>query len=184
MRTFLAIAIPDDIKNRLTAACQRLAPVASDVTWSKRDQFHLTLGFLGETSPAILPHLTVAIERVCTAFPAFVGRVYGFGFFGTKRNPKTLWAGVDLTPELDRLHEQLWVELKKFGYVDDEQDFRPHITLGRCRESTRNHPVIEAMDADEECSFGDWEITRVTLYESRLTPHGPLYRNLRHIELA
>lgn len=184
MRAFLAISIPDEVKTRLTAAAQRLAPLAIDVKWRNKDQFHLTLAFLGEVSPAILPHVTAAADRVCSAFPAFVCRSSGYGFFGTKRNPRTLWAGVEPLSELEALHANLWKELKKFGYENDETDFSPHITLGRCRESARNHPVVEAMDEDQESDFGEWEVKRVTLYESRLTPRGPIYRSLSHAALA
>ena len=184
MRAFLAITLPDEIKARLAAAALRLAPVAVDVTWCKRDQFHLTLAFLGEVSPAILPHVTAAAERVCAALPHFVCRARDFGYFGTKRNPKTLWAGVEPTPELALLHDGLWLELKKFGYENPEQEFQPHITLGRCREAARNHPVVKAMAADTDASFGEWEVSRVTLYESRLTPHGAVYRTLSHVALS
>jgi 2'-5' RNA ligase len=184
MRAFLAIALPDEVKARLTEAIKRLTPLAEGVTWCKRDQLHLTLAFLGEVSPAILPHVTAASERVCAALPAFDCRAYGLGFFGNKRNPKVLWAGVDPSPELEALHEGLWKELKKFGFEDKEGEFRPHITLGRCREAARNHPVIEAMADDEDVAFGEWDVKRVTLYESRLTPQGAVYRNLGHIPLA
>ena len=184
MRAFLAISLPPEIKAQLTNAVQRLAPVALDVKWCTPEQFHLTLAFLGEVSPAILPHVTAAAGRVCAALPAFSCRARGFGFFGTKRNPKTLWAGVDPSPELEALHEGLWAQLKKFGFENSEDEFRPHITLGRCREAARNHPVFKAMDADEETDFGAWEVTRVTLYESRLTPRGAVYRTLGHSGLA
>ncbi len=178
MRAFLAINLPDPIKAQLTAATQRLAPLASDVTWCNKDQFHLTLAFLGEVSPAILPHVTAAADRICAALPTFTCHAYGLGFFGTKRNPKTLWAGVDSAPELEELHAGLWREFGKFGYENNERDFRPHVTLGRCREAARNHTLIEAMDADEAIDFGTWEVTRVTLFESRLTPRGAVYRTL------
>ncbi len=184
MRVFLAITLPDEVKARLTAASQRLAPLAVEVKWSNKDQFHLTLVYLGEVSPAILPHVTAAADRVCSRLPAFTCRAFGFGFFGTKRNPKTLWAGIDPTPELEALYDGLWHELEKFGYENEEQDFRPHVTLGRCRESARNHAVIEAMDADEAVDFGTWEVSRVTLFESRLTPRGAVYRTLGHSALT
>lgn len=184
MRVFLAITPPDDVKALLAAAVQRFSPVATDVTWYKRDQLHLTLAFLSEVSPAILPHLTAAAERVCAARPAFPCRAAGFGFFGIKRNPKVLWAGVDPTPELESLHEGLWVELKKFGYENREDDFRPHITLGRSRDAARNRALIDAMDGDQEADFGEWAVKRVTLYESRLTPRGPVYRTLSHAALV
>ena len=184
MRIFLAITVPDEVKANLAAAVKRLSPIAPDITWYKRDQFHLTLAFLGEASPAILPHVTAATERVCAKHAVFACRAYGFGFFGTKRNPKTLWAGVDLTPELDGLRDALWEELEKFGFEGDKTDFRPHITLGKSREATRNHPVIEAMDEDENIAFGEWDVTRVTLCESRTSPHGMIYRDLANTALA
>ena len=184
MRVFLALLLPDEIKVRLVAAVQRLAPLATDVKWYTKDQFHLTLAYLGEVSPAILPHVTAAADRVGAALPAFPCHVHGLGFFGTKRNPQTLWAGVEPAPELMALQEMLWKELKKFGYVNEADEFHPHITLGRCRESTRNHPVVKAMDADEASDFGGWEVTRVTLFESRLTPRGPVYRTLGHSALV
>jgi len=184
MRAFLAIALPDGIKAKLTAAIQRFAPVAAEVKWCTKDQFHLTLAFLGEVSPAILPHVTAATERVCASTPAFTCRAYGLGFFGTKRNPSSLWAGIAPAPELMLLQERLWMELKKFGFENSERDFRPHVTFGRCRESVRNHPVIEAMDADENVDFGKWPVKCVTLYESRLTPRGPVYHALAHTALA
>jgi 2'-5' RNA ligase len=184
MRAFLAIAVPEDVQARLTETIQRLAPSAVDVAWCKRDQFHLTLAFLGDISPAILPHVTAATERVCSALSSFKCHAYGLGFFGTKRNPKILWAGVEPSPTLEALHEGLWTELKKFGYENEEGDFLPHITIGRCREAARNHPLVKAMDADEAVAFGEWDVQRVTLYESRLSPHGAVYRNLAHIALT
>lgn len=184
MRIFLAITVPDEIKANLATAVKRLTPVAPDITWYKRDQFHLTLAYIGESSPAIIPHVTAATVRVCAKLPTFVCHAYGFGFFGTKRNPKTLWAGVDLTPELDNLREGLWAELEKYGFEADKTDFLPHITLGKSREAARNHPVIEAMDEDEAVEFGKWDVTRVTLYESRPSPHGAIYRALANTALA
>lgn len=184
MRIFLALSLPDAIKAQLGAAVQRFAPLAVDVKWYTKDQFHLTLAYLGEVSPAILPHVTAAADRVGASLPAFTCHVNGLGFFGTKRNPQTLWAGVDPAPELMALQDLLWKELKKFGYVNEEDEFQPHITLGRCRESARNHPVVEAMDADEASDFGEWQVTRVTLFESRLTPRGAIYRTLGHSALA
>ena len=184
MRAFLAITLPDEVKLQLLAAIKRLSSLGVDVKWYSKDQLHLTLAFLGEVSPAILPHVTAAADRVCTARPPFPCHVYGLGFFGTKRNPQTLWAGVNPTPELESLYEQLWKELKKFGYQNSEPEFHPHITLGRCREAARNHAVVRAMDEDEEIDFGEWDVTRVTLFESRPTPRGPLYRTLSHIALT
>lgn len=184
MRIFLAITVPDGIKTAFVAATQRLVPVASEVKWCDRGQLHLTLVFLGEAAPPIVPHLTAATERVCSAMPPFVCRARGLGFFGSKRTPTALWAGVEPSLALTHLHERLWAELTKFGYTNDAPDFHPHVTLGRCRESTNNRSLIEAMAADDSTDFGSWSVSRVTVYESRLTPRGAVYHTLARVTLG
>lgn len=178
MRIFLAIPVPDDVKATLCDAVGRLAPIASGVTWCKRDQLHITLIFLGEAAPSIMPHVTAAADRVCATLPPFACRAQGWGVFGTKRMPKTLWAGVAPSPALDALYERLWLELKKYGFKNEASDFRPHITLGRCHSDANNRAVVEAMADDEQTEFGVWTVKAVALYESRLTPRGALYRKL------
>jgi len=175
MRSFIAITLPDAVKAQLLAAVKRLAPLSVDVAWYTATQLHLTLSFLGETSPAILPHVSTRMARICATVAPFSCHAYGLGFFGTKRNPKVIWAGVDPTPELNALQEAMGNELKQFGFKVDEDAFRPHITLGRCQERARNHPLVEAMDEDGAVEFGTWTVPGVTLFESRRTPRGSLY---------
>jgi 2'-5' RNA ligase len=184
MRTFIAIKLPNETKAALAVAMKRLAPVAVDVAWCNVSQFHLTLAFLGEIAPAILPHLATALTRVCQSAPAVPCRAYGLGLFGNRRNPKTIWAGIDLVPELDTLHSALWQELKRFGFSTDEDRFRPHVTLGRCKERARNQSLTDAMDADTEINFGTWMATDITLFESRPTPKGAHYSPLSTFRLG
>lgn len=184
MRSFISIAIPDAVKAKLQAAVKRLAPQAVDVSWCTVGQFHLTIAFLGETSPAILPHVSAAVARICATSVPFTCRAYGLGFFGTKRNPKVIWAGVDPIPQLGALHEAIATELKRFGFKIEEDEFRPHITLGRCLERSRNHPLVEAMEEDESIDFGSWPVTSLTMYESRLTPKGAVYATLNRFQFG
>ena len=184
MRTFIAITVPQETKAALAAATKRLAPAAVDVTWCTVNQFHISLAFLGEIAPAILPHVSGGLTRVCQALASVPCHAYGLGFFGNRRNPKVVWAGVDMTPEMEALHSTLWKELKRFGFSTDEDLFRPHITLGRCKERARNQPLTEAMDADTDVAFGAWTASAVTLFESRLTPKGPHYSPLSTFKLG
>ncbi|MCL1921387.1 MAG: RNA 2',3'-cyclic phosphodiesterase [Kiritimatiellaeota bacterium] len=184
MRAFIAITLPKETKAALAAAVKRLAPSAVDVAWCAEARMHLTLAFLGEIAPSILPHLSTALTRVCQALPPVPCHAYGFGFFGNRRNPKIIWAGVDPTPGLDALHAALWHELKRFGFETDEDRFRPHVTLGRCKERARNQPLTDAMDADTEIDFGRWTAPDVTLFESRPSPKGSLYLKLNAFRLG
>lgn len=184
MRIFFAIMPPDEVKARLAEAVGRLTPAADDVVWCRREQFHLTLAFLGEAAPAILPHITAAAGRICAARSPFACHAYGLGYFGTRRIPRTFWAGVDSAPALNDLQETLWQSLGRYGFENKEKEFRPHITLGRNRGEALNTGLIEAMDADEAVEFGAWNVARITLYESKQTPRGPIYRTLAHNALT
>jgi 2'-5' RNA ligase len=48
MRTFLAIALPEDIKESLGRLIAKLKKTGADVKWVAPDNLHLTLKFLGE----------------------------------------------------------------------------------------------------------------------------------------
>ena len=139
MRVFLAISLPDEMRTGLTAAIRRFSPLIEGVKWCQRDQMHLTLVFLGEVAPAFVQHIAEAVQTVCGAFPAFSCAVNGYGFWGNKRNPTALWAGVEMPEELESLQEKLVRAVKKLGFPDlSSEGFQPHITLGRCKTVRKN----------------------------------------------
>jgi len=185
MRSFIALALPDSVKIQLQNAVKRLTPLGVNVVWRTKDQFHLTLAFLGETSPAILPHISEKMTQLCAAIQPFTCRAYGYGFFGTKRNPKTIWVGAEPVQALGELNETLCELLKKFGFKTESEGFRPHITLGHCKERARNHPLVQAMDEEEQVDFGSWSVAGLTLVESRVTPKGSaLYSKLNQFQFG
>ena len=48
LRLFVAIAIPERMRNEMIAVQRELKPLAlGDVRWTKAEQLHLTLKFLG-----------------------------------------------------------------------------------------------------------------------------------------
>jgi 2'-5' RNA ligase len=60
------------------------------------------------------------------------------------------------------------------GFPPEGRPFRPHITLGRVREGHRLPPG--AIDQLENVAPGTAFLAdRVVLFESRLTPAGPVY---------
>ena len=138
-------------------------------------QLHVTLAFIGEAAPTFLPHLRQALDRDCAGVPALPCRAAGFGYFGSRRSPTVLWAGVEPAEQLESLHERLWQTLEPLGYEKPSPRFHPHITLARCKVRARNKAVLDAMDLSEDAVFGNWTAAGATLYESKLTPRGPRY---------
>lgn len=184
MRIFTAIAIPHEIRQSLSRACVPFAALAEAATWCKPEQYHVTLAFIGDAAPAFLPHLRLALDRACADVSAPVCRIAGYGFFGSRRTPTALWAGVEPAEELEALHELLWRTLEPLGYERPRPQFHAHITLARCKARARNKEVLDAMDVSDVGGFDPWTAAGVTLYESQLTRQGPRYQTLHTAPFA
>lgn len=178
MRLFIAIELKADIKDGLSAAIKKFREYAPTVKWCEPHQLHLTLAFLGEVSPPFVPHLKGALEHFCAAQQPLEVSLYGLGYFGTKRAPRSVWVGVNPTPELMEVQERVGKELQRFGLKEMTRDFRPHVTLGRVKTAGRQDQLIRAMQAEKSINFGCQQVAGLTLFESTLTPKGSRYRAL------
>src|ERR1700749_2289990 len=100
-RLFVAIPIPDEVADHL----ERIQSGMPNARWQTREQFHLTLRFIGEVDgrdEALIDDLLAGIDA-----PSFPLELHSTGQFGNKR-PHALWAGVRSNPAL--LHLQRKVE--------------------------------------------------------------------------
>ncbi|HWQ78861.1 MAG TPA: RNA 2',3'-cyclic phosphodiesterase [Anaerovoracaceae bacterium] len=128
MRLFIAINLSDEIKDYLTAAICELKNHASKGNFTRRENLHLTLVFLGELSADQPSAVKSAMNRV-NGEP-FRLSFSGFGRF--KRNGRDIhWVGVEKSEALFSIQKQLSVELEKAGFSLEDRAYSPHLTLGR-----------------------------------------------------
>jgi len=60
MRMFIAVSVPEHIKEHAKAVKERLCADQSDVKWVEYKNYHLTLKFLGEVSSSQLKEIKTA----------------------------------------------------------------------------------------------------------------------------
>lgn len=104
-RLFLAFQIPETVRielRRLQIELQPLLPPRA-VRWTKPEQFHLTLKFLGNVPTGELAALSDAVRPLCIAAPPFHLRASGTGFFPNHSSPRIFW--VDIQNSDGRLQE-------------------------------------------------------------------------------
>ena len=170
MRLFVAIDLPDTVKDQLDAL-QTHIPSAR---WVKRHQMHLTLFFLGETDR--LPDIQAALAGI-RARP-FELTLTGVGRFPKrgKQPPRVLWAGIDAEPALAQLHHQVTTVLAEIGFEPEDRPFSPHITLARLK--TREPlPEVDAFLSDHRAfRTPSITITEFVLFSSVLAPQGARYQ--------
>ncbi|MDD2599068.1 MAG: RNA 2',3'-cyclic phosphodiesterase [Kiritimatiellae bacterium] len=184
MNISLAVTIPEEVKYNLAAGIQRLKPVTLETLWVERDQLQLPIVTIGEIAPAFYPHIAEVTNEICEQFAAFTLSIFGYGFLGTKRFPHQLWAAVTPAEPLVAMHNELWKAVAKFGFKKPESPLTPHVLLGICKTGIRNLSAVEAMDADENCEFGTWDVKRVTLYDCKTSKRGKVYRRVNQFPLG
>jgi RNA 2',3'-cyclic 3'-phosphodiesterase len=188
-RLFIAVTIPEDVKTKMGAAQAGLRGTLPEriVRWSRREQFHLTLRFLGDVAAARVEALTEAIRSACRGFGALHLRAERVGFFPDLRYPRVVWVGVqDEAEQLPRL--QLAVETATEGFTTEpkEKRFTGHVTLARIKGIKR--PESEKLGAAAagmaDRLFGQWTAYQVDLMRSELLPQGARHTSIAAIGLA
>lgn len=180
MRTFLAIDLPDGVKDALEA-------VQDDLPFGRAvaaESLHLTLAFLDEQPDSILEAAHESLERLEAA--DFAVEIRGLGTFG-RRFPRVLYAGVAEEAPVQGLRRKVLAALREAGLVLPRTRYRPHVTLARFRA---NMPPGDLEGLQRAIArwiafrAGPFDARRVILYRSVLHPEGEVYTELARYPLG
>jgi len=130
MRLFIAINFNDDIKNKLASEIAMLKQHSLSGTFSRKENLHLTVIFLGEVSDNRLNEIQIAMKKVSVGHSTSTVTVKGFGKF-FKNKEILYWRGMECSNEVLEIRSKLMTELKRLGFKLDQKAFVPHITMGR-----------------------------------------------------
>ena len=179
MRAFLALDLSAETKAGLAQVQAKLKPETVHVKWVRPEQMHLTLRFLPDLLPDQQAPLAKVMADLARRSAPFTYKVRGVGFFATGDSLKTLWCGVEDTGgRLASLQKQVETVLAPLGVSRDEHSFRPHLTLGRLKTPTREPQLVQALKTMLSIEAGVERPDRLRLYQSTLTPDGPIYKVL------
>ncbi len=167
MRLFVAIPIPAEIRKRIWAAAEPFEE--RGIKLVEMENYHITLQFIGEFKDV---HKVIsALRRV--PFEPIEVKIAGSGGFPTKERPRVIWIGAENEQgKLRELTEAVGKALDEEGIPHDEKPFHGHVTVARVKK-----PVKELMEAVHR-DFGQFRADFFALYQSTLTPEGPIYREI------
>jgi 2'-5' RNA ligase len=181
IRAFIAVDIPDDIRAAVADAQARLkrAHVAVKVSWTKIDNVHLTLQFLGHVEEATIGRISQALAALTERHAAFDIPVRGVGAFPNAKSPRVLWVGCDdVDGKLKTLARAVQSEMEQFGFEPEHREFSAHLTLGRIKFPKPDTALTRALDSIKNQDFGTMRVEAIHLFESRLHPEGSIYSKL------
>ena len=190
MRAFIAIELPEDVRVALQAFGVRLRERGLDAAWVKPGAMHLTLRFLGDIDEEQAAFIGLRLSRQYEgmAAPRLLAR--GVGAFPSLRKPSVIWAGVEtLAGDLNALHQAAESCARAAGLMAQTKPFHAHLTLARLRARSDRSAFAQALAPYVAPGgipeFGQ-ELTarNVLLFNSTLTPKGPVYRKVREFTLS
>jgi len=186
MRTFIAIELPQEIRDFLSQLQEELKSSQADVKWVKPENIHLTLKFLGEVDDRKLDKIIEIIEDTTRGKNKFQMRISSLGAFPKIDFPRVIWVGVDIgDKEAKGIAEELEEKLAKIAIPKENRPFSSHITIGRMRSSLNREKLVQKLKHKAGLSRENLEfcVTKITLFKSTLTPKGPIYEILKETNL-
>lgn len=186
IRAFLAMTIPQKVRQKLGVLIHEFQEKAPEVHWIPSEKLHVTLFFFGSVDEKKLLEETIpAVQRVISGEPPLDLDCGGVGVFPNWKYPKIIWAGI--TGDTDRLillHDHIKNILAPFDLKRDRRLFRPHLTIGRADKIRKEAHVVRLVEHLGPIQFGHIPVKDLTLFRSELTKEGPLYTPLRVLPLG
>jgi 2'-5' RNA ligase len=183
IRAFIAIELPDPVRASISRIQTRVrSDEHTSVKWVNPESVHLTLKFLGNIDPELIPDIGRAMSQAAAGLGPIRLELSELGAFPNLRAPRVVWVGLEGDISTLRvLHRQVEDRLAELGFPPEGRPFSPHLTLGRVRqgavrpEQQRLAQAISSTKLDERAAF---KAGSVSLMRSTLTRAGAIYSRI------
>jgi len=160
-RIFIAINLPDDIRKKLVSYQSQWPDLP--IRWTRQDNLHITLEFLGYISDEELLKVLDEIREMASKHRSFSITLN-----------KICYGPPDKMPP-----RMVWV----MGEKINELGVVPHITLGRIKTwEWRAIEPEERPEVNEEINL-TFDVNSIEVAESQLKRSGPVYTTLESCQL-
>lgn len=171
LRLFVALPVGQAATDIITATQQGL----NGAKWTKPENLHVTLRFLGQTLPGKLGDIKQALAPL--RFAPFAFDVAGIDCWPGG----ILHAVVAPHPALWALKTAIDEALSEVGIAIEDREYRPHITLARLKQTQPLYLNQAWLEEHRDLSIARVPATDFHLYESRSSNKGLEYVPLARV---
>ena len=186
-RLFVALAVAEAAKEHISQVQRDVGRLLGNhfIVWEPRENFHISLRFLGDTPARCVSETVQMIGAVASDHATFVLHTGGLGVFSQGGRPRVLH--LKAGPETVRflaMQDALESAVRGLGFWPPADfPFTPHVTIGRVRRDLEpaDHLKVEhsLSTLTVDARMGpSWTVTRVGLYVSEVVNERPAYRRL------
>lgn len=183
-RTFIAIELTSEVRARVAQhiACLRHELPDVRASWSREDNLHLTLKFLGNVPVADIPKVSDAVASATKSVSSFELTFSDCGAFPPRGRPSVLWLGTQGSG-LQILHTAIEEELAEAGFARESRPFHPHLTIARLRQSAGARELAEL---HQNLGFAriSLAVSEVVVFRSELLKQGSKHTAISRHKLS
>ncbi|MDZ7374016.1 MAG: RNA 2',3'-cyclic phosphodiesterase [candidate division KSB1 bacterium] len=184
IRTFIAVDVPAQCKQRIADLQKELRAYPGRVTWTRAEGIHVTLKFLGNVEATRIDAVAEALARAVRGAqrPRLCAR--GTGAFPSWRSPRVFWIGVeDEGGNLARIQRAVEEELEGLGFPREGRPFTPHLTLARVKAPGSVAAMVARL-REVDFRTEPFEAEEILVMRSDLKPQGAEYTPLRRVPIG
>jgi len=178
-RAFFAIDLPKELKQEMVNVIKLLQKKnpGKNIVWTKPENLHITLKFLGNVLPLQCEQFLPAVEDTISQIQKFTLKLEKISLFPSKRSPRVIALLPSPMERLVALACKIEEQVVRYGLQAETRAFKPHLTLARIKQKGKNEFNDIAMPPL------NFEVERLTLFRSEITHTGSRYEILQHISL-
>jgi 2'-5' RNA ligase len=172
IRLFIALNIQQSIKNYLAELINDFKSKGGKIKWVEPNNIHLTIKFLGNTEASLIEDIKTQLDNLTVDSTPI------------KSDPKVIW--IDLEKNRDmiiNLARKIDLSLSGIGFSSDSKPFKPHLTLGRIKNSNELENLTDYLKG-YKLEKKDLVFDSLSLIKSTLTNDGPIYKTLHTIKFT
>ena len=149
----------------------------------KSSNLHVTLKFLGDTDEGMVEDIVGTMEESAKGVGPFSVRLQGMGAFPSLSSMRVVWVGIEDGKRLAEMADKMDGLFAQLGFKREKRAFRPHLTVARAR-GTAGVVIGDIIAANTATDYGEYRVDHVALKKSVLTPHGPIYSDVKTVTLS
>jgi len=175
VRVFICIRIPERLINEIEEIQKRLKKSGVFGKYVEKDNFHVTLTFIGEVNEGDLHELKNKMEKVVEGVKSFDIELSGIKTLPNKNYIRVIGIKV-ISDELKNLIRKIGQEIGGSFYEDQK------VTLCRVKKIDRSK-FNKFLEKNVNVNLGVFNVKSICLVKSTLTRNGPIYETLYEVNL-
>ncbi|MFX1497127.1 MAG: RNA 2',3'-cyclic phosphodiesterase [Promethearchaeota archaeon] len=187
IRSFIAIELRDEVTiQEIVSFCSRLKQNQPKIKFVEPNNLHITVKFLGNIPESLAPKIYAILKEEINE-PFFKGQSFEYKLKGVGQFNRYSVLWIKLIGDIQFLQnikdnvEEL-LNRKLNIPRDRRKQFTAHLTIGRLKSNNINYKNFNTfkkiIQENRNLEFGIFDVNKVKLKESELTPQGPIYSDL------